>query len=402
MAINQGIRNDEFSSVTPWTYMALKMYQYTYGLLPGVVVDVELDSHNFRVRNKFKNWFEIAWTSIVTGIAIIAMCVIGLLVADNLFHFQAMQMSLFQAVICNGILVCIVSMLATITVFRTNRFLYNYLNNFFRNELGFRFRRNTASFDLPGFLLVYFMTGAIFFGLPLPVLLWYLELDPIQVFLERFILSKAYFRGNLEIVFSTIFSLIGTMIGFYIIVKIVFLALVTPIFMGISADSFFYTLTSDALIYSENEFISHFVCLRILCMLAREFISYLTLDLVTWSQFFLTGCAWISVHGFQVLPIFVVTTTSAAFVGGLGMAICILHNTTNARLLSIEIIDRQKNRWYTLARSKMTYYYFVKWKAQQPLPINCGQNFALSKDAIMNYLDVLSVNVTNAVLLIQP
>lgn len=111
MAINQGIRNDEFSSVTPWTYMALKMYQYTYGLLPGVVVDVELDSHNFRVRNKFKNWFEIAWTSIVTGIAIIAMCVIGLLVADNLFHFQAMQMSLFQAVICNGILVCIVSML---------------------------------------------------------------------------------------------------------------------------------------------------------------------------------------------------------------------------------------------------------------------------------------------------
>lgn len=41
------------------------------------------------------------------------------------------------------------------------------------------------------------------------------------------------------------------------------------------------------------------------------------------------------------------------------------------------------------------------WKSQMPLRIHCGQEFVIGQDAVMNYLDVLTNNAANLVVIIK-
>jgi len=59
-------------------------------------------------------------------------------------------------------------------------------------------------------------------------------------------------------------------------------------------------------------------------------------------------------------------------------------------------------RVHTFNSRRHNYFYTLKWKAQQPLPAYCGEQFQMSTEAVMLYLEVISSNVTNALLLIKP
>ncbi len=92
----------------------------------------------------------------------------------------------------------------------------------------------------------------------------------------------------------------------------------------------------------------------------------------------------------------------AAFIGELSIAICFLRFGLYSRWYSMQLVDTKRRQYFSYNRKIKNYVYTICWKAQKDLPVTCGSNFAMSKNAVNNYLQVLSTNVTNAVLLIKP
>ncbi len=57
---------------------------------------------------------------------------------------------------------------------------------------------------------------------------------------------------------------------------------------------------------------------------------------------------------------------------------------------------------HTFNRSNKKYYYYLKWKSLQKLPIRFGVQFILTRQTLNNYFSLLMENITNAVLLVNP
>ncbi len=101
---------------------------------------------------------------------------------------------------------------------------------------------------------------------------------------------------------------------------------------------------------------------------------------------------WIIVNCFHIIPILMVSIFASGVCGGLSVTILLLNMHARLRSHSIALkIDNLKQ----FQRSRFAYLR-RRWLAHQPLPIKCGQHFAFSKEAIMNFLNVqvdLAINV---------
>ncbi|CAL8068667.1 unnamed protein product [Orchesella dallaii] len=153
---------------------------------------------------------------------------------------------------------------------------------------------------------------------------------------------------------------------------------------------------------NRREFLRRFIYLRVLIAHLRVFICKIAMDLVSGSLFILTVFAWFSVRGFFIFPLFIPVAGVSAFVGGLGIAIFALQEITSIREQSNAIIRNRRAQHHSFNRSRTDYYHTAKWKAQLAFPLQCGDKFMFSKGAIMDYLNVLSTNITNSVLLLIP
>jgi len=198
----------------------------------------------------------------------------------------------------------------------------------------------------------------------------------------------------------TLISLVLLEVGAIIFFKILFIAVTVAIVLGISTNSYLFSLGSRKL--SGKNVLRYYEHLMIIAMLGRTFVAFLCLSFVAWTVPFFSTIAWFSVRCAGIMPAFVIVAASAGFVGGVGLAIQILYQMANVRVISDNFIKSQRARFHTFNSRRYNYFYTLKWKAQQPIPAYCGEQFQMSREAVILYLEVIITNVTDALLLIKP
>lgn len=99
--------------------------------------------------------------------------------------------------------------------------------------------------------------------------------------------------------------------------------------------------------------------------------------------------------GWKLLPLVLVSAFSEAFAVILGGIIFVLKFQSNCRVSSEELLEKNVDGFHVYGIKGGDQGYFGRlWKSQRPLRIYCGKQFVIGKDAVMNYLDVLSSNAT--------
>ncbi len=135
---------------------------------------------------------------------------------------------------------------------------------------------------------------------------------------------------------------------------------------------------------------------------AEQFISDLMSYLIIFGQIYLTLLAWMFINCSNTLPPFILACCGTCFFGGLILSVLILRLAVYAAIYSSDLVENKRAQFFGCNRIKRQYYYTVKWKACKAVSISFGSLFNISKDVITIYVEVLSANITDAVLLIIP
>lgn len=120
------------------------------------------------------------------------------------------------------------------------------------------------------------------------------------------------------------------------------------------------------------------------------------------SQGGITTTWWMVIKCWNILPIFMVfATLLAAIISTLVMGLLLPHG--------VEICDRSEKFVSNKTSSNHTFnkysknrYNYLKWKSQRMLAIHVGTQFTLSKSTPIQFFEILMINLTNAILLIEP
>jgi len=259
---------------------------------------------------------------------------------------------------------------------------------------------NKNDFNIGGILLSASVTCFIIFGIPLPFIASYLELDPLAIILNEIVLPHPYHQTIYMICIRNFLSFFGILIGVYYFLKYLTLTLILPTTMGVAVASFLTTLLKEN--YGEANVLQFYKHISICVLILQHFISQHAISLVLWSQIFLTFMGWIAVNCFGILPTFIIVLSTAACGIGSAVGVFLLQQSTHVRLLSIEMVRLKRSQFVCQVSGKRGYFYMANWKAQQPLQLKCGNRFYFTKDVIINYVNVLNINLTNAILLILP
>lgn len=213
-----------------------------------------------------------------------------------------------------------------------------------------------------------------------------------------------YQRELSEIVIIEVVSFAMLVIAIYMTIRYFSIFLMCCVLMGVATKAGLQMITKQdkAKLDSEDSIVGTLEMMRVLYTIIKYLFSQTALNLILFSQIMLTVGAWVTISVYSMIPLFLNVMTITGLAGSLALCFLLLNTFTNARLISNHFImlkrDQFGGRHYgTWSKSK---YYAGRWKSQQPLTIYCGSQFAFSKNAIINYMDVLNSNITNAVLLI--
>jgi hypothetical protein len=255
--------------------------------------------------------------------------------------------------------------------------------------------------DPPGLLLIYYMTGCLIFGLALSAVLFYNDLDPyvttftkLGLTMNPYLLIVSYLLSTFTIVYLVLHNL----------TVIVFLAIFS--YLAIQSYLKFLIIIYRKSINSKIV-LSYYVQIRLVYNLYSECVHSSIFIMTVYTLGLLTLFLWLAVNCANVVPLFIVLCFGAAFIGGLGLIVFLMQIFADTRILSGVLIKQAKGSFcYSTTHNvgTSTLYERIlkrKWLSQPELPVNCGRRFACSKDAIMNYLDVLSSLLTNSLLLFQ-
>lgn len=251
------------------------------------------------------------------------------------------------------------------------------------------------------------MIGVIVFGPPTPLVVSLFGINPVSTILEHLnLVDDPYHRSFSDIVKLELFSLIVLGIGFYMFVRYLFVMLLLTVLSGVSGMAGLEMIIrkDKTKQFPEEDLARQYEMVLVVFTILKIFFAQFGLIFVVFTQLFLTILSWLSINCFGAVPMFVTLTASAAFVGGLAFSVSILAIYTNARVVSIYFVSRKRKESAGEFYGKWLKAKYVcrKWWSLQPIPIYGGSHFAFSKHAIINFFDVLSSNITNAVLLIFP
>lgn len=98
---------------------------------------------------------------------------------------------------------------------------------------------------------------------------------------------------------------------------------------------------------------------------------------------------WFAISGFSFIPLVLSGSFIGGFISGMGLTLTIMNLLTNLRCMSVTLIQDSMKRLRTSNQGEQGYNRRL-WKALAALPINCGEHFAFSKEAVMNYLMILT------------
>lgn len=241
----------------------------------------------------------------------------------------------------------------------------------------------------------------IVFIIPLPFVVVILKLDPFYMIVRELFMPNPMYWNLYHISFLYAFSLMTCPIGCYLILKYIFILVFVFIIVTTHIKNYASILLSKE---SPNErlFLKWFITCRLFVVFCKSVLSDITLYLVFWNQVIITILAWLVIRCFFILPFLFIVTTMAALIGALITTVCMLKTLAYSRSYSAEIVKKKRAQFHTSNKIKYSYYFTTKWRAQQEFPINCGNQFPISSEAINNYLNIINGNVSNSVLLLNP
>lgn len=232
-------------------------------------------------------------------------------------------------------------------------------------------------------------------------------LNPIVSLIENLnILTSKFNRPISEILVIEFCPICFFALGLIVTIKYFFVILLCACLVGVAANAGpRMLLVKDKFrSYPQTYLIKQFKMMLLLFTIIKNLVAQIALSLIVFGQLFLTISAWFSVNCYSIFPTFVTLTSVATFFGGVAFSICLMTIFTNAHLDSFELIQKKRKEFIGKYYGKWSHEKFIsrKWLSLQPLPIYCGRHFAFSKHAMINFADILSCNVTNAVLLFLP
>lgn len=127
-------------------------------------------------------------------------------------------------------------------------------------------------------------------------------------------------------------------------------------------------------------------------------VSAIMLNLILVSLFIYSFFLWLAVKFNAVFPALLVSRCIVAVMGAFLLTLYLLDFFASLRNSSLNQI---KNNMKILRRRQCNFGCYLKnmWKLQRPLSIHCGQRFALTKEAVMIYIRVLTDVVTDILIL---
>lgn len=394
--------------LTPVLAMSLKMFEKTYGKLPGLGGDFKFNSLGI----PYVPLRKADWKNTVLHSLLQAQLLLLLLGLRKLI-FVTRKFSgpdLVEIVIVTLALVFIFTMLnIRRNIIRSGRLYAIGLNLIFqsgstthrRNKLANN-KISTIFNDIPGLLLFYYMLGVITLGPPMPFVLNYLKID---VYTTTF--SRLDIESNIVTQILAFLLLMFTM--FYVVIHDLSAVLLAGVFSYLAIQSYlkaFLKLGREA--RNTHKVLGYYIQLRLIYNLYAKYFHNGIFSMIVFSQISITIFLWITINGFKVVPKFVVITFGLSFFGGVGLVMFLMRIFVNTRALSWELLKQAGRSKKCLVnrrrpREELLSEEIVKrqWISQPELPIKCGKLFAFSKDAIRNYMNVLSNNLTNSLILLK-
>lgn len=145
-----------------------------------------------------------------------------------------------------------------------------------------------------------------------------------------------------------------------------------------------------------------YVVLRRQHLRIEESVSLITACGVLFTQILLCAAAWIVIICWKMFPVYICVFGFVGFTIILFLMLFFLKTQSACRNLSENLLTKHLDGFHVYGiRGGGTGFIKRVWKSQLPLRIYCGRQFVVGNDAIMNYLDVLSDNITNAVVLFK-
>lgn len=255
--------------------------------------------------------------------------------------------------------------------------------------------KNVMLSDIPGAMMLLMAINFNILGWPAGLLVSYLGVDPFQATLEQvFSLESNIFTFIINSVFNTFLIIYIGLRELYIFV---FFGII--IFVRIKAD--LDAMSSYPLSHSDLV-CSKYISLRRQCLGFADAFSQVMACMVVYTQISICTFLWMVIIGWSFIHPYLVMT----FVGGtiecLGGILYALHTQSSSRISSEDLLTKHVDGFhvYGIYGGREGYQKRI-WKCQRPLRIYCGKQFVIDREASMNYLNVLTDNVINVLVLVR-
>lgn len=397
--------------LTPQILKAYKIFDWTYGIFPGDSFDTSLT----KIGNPHYHPFQSTWGSKLHQFCISLLAfVLGFMLLKRFTEHN--QMPTGKEIVQLGMVLfyfawALMFLLTRRQADQTDGLLSIGINKFLDvSQQKLPLKNIPPMQDYAGLLLLYFVIGMNILGTPLPFVLWKMKLDPMLYLFEHFLKpAEMHYLKFLPLAISAS-AFIGCAI--HDLTVLVFICVTTFLAIQARLETLLRLLTrKEESAYCQRE-IQKLVlkCYREMLVLyaaVEKPLSNIMMYNVVFSQLLLTQLLWIAVNCYGQIHMFIVMSCGSAFVGGLGLIMFKLHIYALSRETSQQIVDQAVGgykRMFQLRRGGSNQAFGVVtircWWAQRALPIKCGARFSFSTDATMNFLSVLTSNLTNALLLI--
>lgn len=249
--------------------------------------------------------------------------------------------------------------------------------------------------DFTGMLMLSIVLQHNILGIPSGTLLCYTGVDPLQATFEQVFNLKS---NIITFIISSFFTTIWLV---FICMRELFIMTFLGVILFVRINAELVALHSYPLSFSA------FVCDRYI-VLRRQYLriaeafSQITGYAVVFVQVLVCTFLWMVLICWKLIP----SLLTAGFLGGamisLGGVIFLLKTQSTCRAASENLLTKHLDGFHVYGiRGGASGYWKRMWKWQIPLRIYCGKQFIIGHDAIMNYLDVLTSNLTNVLVLIK-
>lgn len=385
--------------ISPLTICSVKAYQITLGKLPNLNFDLRLANGLPIVRlSPLLRRLDVLNLITVPVTSMWLMTLFVLLTKQDPYTTkQIVQIMVLIA----GISMLVFSSLIR-RVFQKDIQLVAQINSLFQSNPTIRSKQITNSrtipntdFDLPGTLMFLVIMDFDFLGLPGGMLISYIGVDPFAATYEQI------FNLHLNLVTFFLNSIFNTFLLVFIFMRELFILGFVGIILFVRIKAELDALHS----YSLSE--SQFVCTRY-NLLQRQYLrianssALIMVYLIVNSQIVTCTFAWMVCICWKLIPPYLVMTFLSGAILTLGSVLFVLQTQSTCRASSETLIRKHLNGFHVYGiRGGSNGYWKRMWKCQRPLRISCGEQFAIDRDAYMNYLDVLSDNLTNVLVLVK-